>query len=488
MHKEQFKAGPRSDEALRSARRADALALRKQHREKAFAVKRTCVDDDDDDDEGDKEEDSPSQDQMTELVTSLQHNNDASVRLKQLARWLSYGSLIVDLFLLVPDSIDILLKHLSRPAGQLEAIDCIANIAASMSTHTKAILPASPYLIALLASSEPVTVKCLWALGNMAGDGPECRDILRSQGVVFALVQLLQSSNERVIEAAAFVSSNIVRGPGIDMTDILELQLPLVLLSAFKMHAFSSTSTAAEVLYAFTYLTCHRLGDTTDAQSMVIDALYKNDFVPLALQLLQAYTQNGDPIDNPAIIPLIRTFGNLLCGGEGVCEMVLAGDVFLRSSLVLVRSSLRHVQLECTWALSVAAGGGDPACHAIISIGLVPHLVAMLAGPMDFKREAAYVLLNLCTHGEEVVRHLTQARAPNAFVELLKGPEPEIIDMALQFYEMLLRLPEGPSMLKSLDATETIDNLTFHANESVRRHATDLIEAYFQAEEEAEDD
>ena len=34
--------------------------------------------------------------------------------------------------------------------------------------------------------------QCAWALGNIAGDGEECRDLLISQGVIDPLIKLLK--------------------------------------------------------------------------------------------------------------------------------------------------------------------------------------------------------------------------------------------------------------------------------------------------------
>ncbi|KAL6496312.1 hypothetical protein OROGR_029570 [Orobanche gracilis] len=62
----------------------------------------------------------------------------------------------------------------------LETAWCLTNIAAGKPEETKALLPALPLLIAHMGekSSLPVAEQCAWALGNVAGEGEELRDVL----------------------------------------------------------------------------------------------------------------------------------------------------------------------------------------------------------------------------------------------------------------------------------------------------------------------
>jgi hypothetical protein len=46
----------------------------------------------------------------------------------------------------------------------------------------------------LMSENEELREQCLWALGNIAGDGCELRDALLSMGVLNGVLMLLNSS------------------------------------------------------------------------------------------------------------------------------------------------------------------------------------------------------------------------------------------------------------------------------------------------------
>lgn len=56
---------------------------------------------------------------------------------------------------------------------------------------------AIPLLVDLLKSPDArVMEQAVWALGNIAGDGPEPRDVVLSHGIVPVLISLLRSTTE----------------------------------------------------------------------------------------------------------------------------------------------------------------------------------------------------------------------------------------------------------------------------------------------------
>ena len=51
----------------------------------------------------------------------------------------------------------------------------------------------------------------MWALGNIAGDGPELRDVVLNYGIMVPLMEIL-ASNTRQKKTASWTLSNLCRG------------------------------------------------------------------------------------------------------------------------------------------------------------------------------------------------------------------------------------------------------------------------------------
>ncbi|MED6119368.1 Importin subunit alpha-9 [Stylosanthes scabra] len=320
----------------------------------------------------------------------------------------------------------------------LEAAWCLTNIAAGIPEETKALLPALPLLIAHLGekSSSPVAEQCAWALGNVAGEGEELRNVLLAQGALLPLARMMLPNKGSTVRTAAWALSNLIKGP--EPKAATELVRVDGVLDAIVRHLKKADDElATEVAWVVVYLSA--------LSNVAMSLLVKNDVLQLLVQRLA--TSN----------------------------------------------SLQLLIPEAAWVLSNIAAGDIEHKRLIYSSEAVPLLLRLLsAAPFDIRKEVAYVLGNLCvapTKGNEkpdlIVEHLISLVGKGClpgFIDLVRSADIEAARLGLQFIELVLRgIPngKGPKLVEEEDGIEAMERFQFHENEELRTMANTLVDKYF---------
>lgn len=60
-------------------------------------------------------------------------------------------------------------------------------------------------------TSVPVAEQCAWALGNVAGEGEELRNVLISQGALLPLARMMLPNKGSTVRTAAWALSNLIK-------------------------------------------------------------------------------------------------------------------------------------------------------------------------------------------------------------------------------------------------------------------------------------
>ncbi|CAB86074.1 importin alpha-like protein [Arabidopsis thaliana] len=394
---------------------------------------------------------------VEELKSAVQYQGKGAMQkrvtaLRELRRLLSKSEFPPVEAALRAGAIPLLVQCLSfgSPDEQLlESAWCLTNIAAGKPEETKALLPALPLLIAHLGekSSAPVAEQCAWAIGNVAGEGEDLRNVLLSQGALPPLARMIFPDKGSTVRTAAWALSNLIKGPESKAAAQL-VKIDGILDAILRHLKKTDEETATEIAWIIVYLSA--LSDI--ATSMLLKGGI--------LQLL---------IDR------------------------LATSSSLQLLIPCLRSEHRVLKKEAAWVLSNIAAGSIEHKRMIHSTEVMPLLLRILStSPFDIRKEVAYVLGNLCVESAEgdrkpriIQEHLVSIVSGGClrgFIELVRSPDIEAARLGLQFIELVLRgMPngEGPKLVEGEDGIDAMERFQFHENEELRVMANSLVDKYF---------
>lgn len=122
------------------------------------------------------------------------------------------------------------LEKVDFPKLQFEAAWALTNVASGTSEHTKVVIDnqAIPIFVRLLTSpNDDVREQAVWALGNIAGDSPRCRDLVLNAEALGPLLEQLKDNNKlSMLRNATWTLSNFCRGKPQPEFEKTQLALP----------------------------------------------------------------------------------------------------------------------------------------------------------------------------------------------------------------------------------------------------------------------
>mmetsp|Transcript_33262 Transcript_33262/g.37091 ORF Transcript_33262/g.37091 Transcript_33262/m.37091 type:complete len:555 (+) Transcript_33262:80-1744(+) len=313
-----------------------------------------------------------------------------------------------------------------------------------------------------------------WCLGNIAGEGPDLRDLILQESVIESLVMNLNNPhNMSLLENVVWTISNLCRGtpsPGKSVT------APVIYPLVSFLDKPISEGAKVDILWALSYL--------SDGDEQNIELVIATGVACKLMRLLEDETTKVR-----CKIPIVRILGNFVSGNDSQTQVVIESKI-LDQLAGLLGSQSKTIRKESSWlASNIACGNYEQITQLMNKKQAMKQMI--LNAKDDFwvvRKEAVWALSHICTSGNDM--HAV------ALVEA-GGLEPLVMVLSLQNVDTALLFSTIDALRKILtvgevhcnesykqkiaeyNGIEYLEELQTHPSNSVYEKVVSLIEDYF---------
>lgn len=323
-------------------------------------------------------------------------------------------------------------------------------------------------------------------MGNIAGDGPQLRNLVLDHGIMTNFLSVMESEmasanpSLSLIRNATWTLSNLCRGKPAPNWAYISPAIPILR----RLLECNDTETLSDAAWAVSYI--------SNGPTEYVSAIITAGIVEILADLLSNGNHNVQT-------PCLRALGNIVTGNDAQTQVVIDSGALLKFH-TLLRSPRTSIQKECCWAISNITAGTPEQIQAVIDANLIPLVVSLLrSGDQKTKKEATWAICNATSHHDrspQLVKYLVAQGCLKPLCDMLTGQDSKIVQVVLDGIDNILAVGQeevnnGSSleneysiMLEDINALDTIVHLQDHPVEAVYFKSKAIIDKYYGGKEE----
>jgi importin subunit alpha-1 len=273
--------------------------------------------------------------------------------------------------------------------------------------------------------------------------------------------------------------SNLCRGKPAPNFQIVRISLPVL---ARLIH-YTDQEVLADACWALSYLSD---GDNNQIQAVIDSGICD--------RIVQLLSHPSSSVQTPAL----RVVGNIVSGDDDKQTDILLKAEVLPHLGVLLSHPKKVIKKECCWTISNITAGTKQQIQAVFDANMVPPLIKLLSSSeFDVKKEAAWAVSNAASGGSMMqIKYLVSQGAIKPLCDLLALADNKLIMVALEAVEGILRVGEKlkssntdgvnpyARFVEEAEGLDKIESLQKHSSEEIYKKAVEILENYFDAEED----